>query len=196
MVDIQISDITNGNIVNNEWVGTGVFDVLMDAINKNINVQYLDNRITGNDYANVYLGSLQAVLAQSMQYVLQEKVTEAQIDNLAADNLLKTKQLEVVEQELVLKTTEANRLRDTTEAELEKQWGYDVTRDINDELILGNSTGEGNIDIEITLKEEQEKDAYTSRILKDKQAANLGLDLVVKTANTSPEIIYTPKYEE
>ena len=133
MVDIQVSDITNGDIVNKEWVGTGVFDVLMDAVNKNINIQYQNNRITGNDYANVYLGSLQAVLAQSVQYALQEKVAEAQIDNLIAQT---------------------------------------------------------------ALTEEQEKDVYTSRVIKDKQAANLGLDLVVKAANSSPEAIYTPKYEE
>lgn len=133
MADIQVSDITNGSIVDNEWVGTGVFDVLMNAVNKNINIQYQSNRITGHDYANVYLGSLQAVLAQSVQYTLQEKAAEAQIDNLAAQT---------------------------------------------------------------ALTEEQEKDVYTSRVIKDKQAANLGLDLVVKTANANPEAIYTPKYEE
>ena len=78
--DIVIEDVTNGSVVNNEWVGTGVFDKLMDAVNKNIAIQYDTGRIKGPQYAEVYLGALQSVLAQSVQYVTQEKLTEAQID--------------------------------------------------------------------------------------------------------------------
>jgi hypothetical protein len=142
MADITIDDITN-------TPKTGIFDKLMAAVDSHINTQYLDNRITGSDYANVYLGSIQAVLQAAVQYNLQEQLTEAQIDGIAADNLLKAKQLEIAEQELALKTTEANRLRDTTEAELEKQWGYDVTRDAEGNLVLGAVTGNGKIDKDI-----------------------------------------------
>lgn len=141
MADITLDDITNvGN--------TGAFDVLMSAVDSHINAQYLNNRITGSDYANVYLGSIQAVLQAAVQYNLQEQLTEAQIDGVAADNLLKAKQLEIAEQELSLKAAEADRLRDMTEAELEKQWGYTVTRDGNGDLVLGASTGAGRIDKE------------------------------------------------
>lgn len=196
MADIQLSDITNGNVVNQEWQGTGVFDELMMAFNKNIELQYNKNRITGSDYATVYVQGIQTVLQQSMQFVLQEKQVEAQIASLEADNLLKAKQLEIAEQELALKVTEANRLRDTTEAELEKQWGYEVTRDADGELVFGASTGLGKVDKDIALIEEQEKSVYVERVLKDKETANLGLDEVVKTANTNPEAVYTPKYEE
>ena len=69
----DLSEITNGSLIDNEWDGTGVFDKLIDAVNKNIEAQYSKGRITGNDYANVYLGSMQSVIAQSVQYVLQEK---------------------------------------------------------------------------------------------------------------------------
>lgn len=246
MADIALNDITN--------VGdTGIFDVLMNAVDSHINTQYLNNRITGSDYANVYLGSIQAVLQAAVQYNLQEQLTEAQIDGIAAENLLKAKQLEIAEQELVLKETEANRLKDLTEAELEKQWGYDVTRGIDDQLELGVSTGAGKIDKDIDVAErgmveqeltgtaqrtilateeqakqyevdnllpeqllkiqeeidllqtqdlntlEQVKATYAERILKDKQAAKLGLDNAMKlseTARTSdPNYIYTPRYE-
>lgn len=96
---IQISDITNN-------ADTGIFDQLMAAVNKHIDDQYLNNRITGSDYANVYLGSMQAVLAQSVQFALQEQLTEAQTDGVLADNLIKTKQLEIVEQELLAAYTD------------------------------------------------------------------------------------------
>lgn len=177
-VDIIVDDITNTE-------STGIFDKLMEAVNSNIEKQYLENRITGSDYANVYLSSIQAVLQQSVQYVLTEQLTEAQIDGIAADNLLKAKQLEIAEQdllikeqelliraeELALKITESNRLRDTTEAELEKQWGYNVTRDANGDLVLGASTGEGKIDKDIDIVErgmlEQEATGTKQRIILD-----------------------------
>lgn len=122
MADINLDDITNSQ-------GTGVFDKLMEAVSNQIESQYLNNRITGSDYANVYLGGMQAVLQQSMQYVLQEQLTEAQI---------------------------------------------------------------GDVEASIALK-------YTDRVLKDKQAAKLGLDNVMKNSEASrtsdPTFVYTPNYE-
>lgn len=88
MTDILLTDLTNGSLVGNEWVGTGVFDKLMEAVNKNIESQYLKGRITGVNYAEVYLGAIQSVIAQSAQYILQEKVTEANVDNLISQNEL------------------------------------------------------------------------------------------------------------
>ena len=80
--NIAIEELTDGALdANNEWVGTGIFDKLIDAVNKNIEGQYNKGRIDGKDYAEVYLGSMQSVIAQSMQYVLQEKLAEAQVDS-------------------------------------------------------------------------------------------------------------------
>jgi hypothetical protein len=107
MTDIQITDVTNGSVQTDPssgsqtWLGTGVFDKLVEAVNKNIELQYMEGRITGSDYANVYLGSMQAVLAQATQFVLQEKVTEAQIADINAGLLLKQQQLVNLQDELV-----------------------------------------------------------------------------------------------
>jgi hypothetical protein len=123
MAEILITDITNVD-------GTGIFDKLMDAVNKQIETQYLNNRITGSDFANVYLSSLQAVLQQSIQFTLQQQLTEAQIADTNASIALK----------------------------------------------------------------------YTEQVLKDKQAAKLGLDNVMKQSESSkdsnPDFIYTPRYED
>lgn len=121
MTDIVIEDVTTGTID-----GTGIFDKLMVSVKSHIQDEYDKGRLKGADYANVYLGVMQAVLAQSIEFSLREKQTETQI-----------------------KLTEA-----------------------------------------------QIKESYTDRVLKDKQAAMLGLDNVMKTGNTSPEAVYTPKYEE
>lgn len=100
--DIVLTDLTNGSVVSEEWVGTGVFDVLMHAVNENIDLQYQQNRITGTEYAEVYLGSMQAVIAQSVQFLLQEKVQEAQVDKIADGILTSTKQREVMDAQIAL----------------------------------------------------------------------------------------------
>lgn len=99
MANIELNNITNTD-------GTGVFDKLMEAVNKQIETQYFNNRITGNDYANVYLGGMQAVLQQSMQFALQEQLTEAQIEDVVAGTALKAKQLDIAEQERLAKAFE------------------------------------------------------------------------------------------
>jgi hypothetical protein len=126
-VELDIKDVTDGSLDgNDDWKGTGIFDVLMEAVNENIASQYKKNRITGSDFANVYLGSVQAVLQQSVEYSLRKSTVEA----------------------------------------------------------------------ELRLTEERIKLTYVERVLKDKQAADLGLDEVVKDSNVSPDAVYQPKYTE
>ena len=47
-----------------------------------------------------------------------------------------------------------------------------------------------------TLLEEQIKNSYTDRVMKDKQTAMLGMDGVMKKQNliTDKNVVYTPKY--
>lgn len=159
MVDIQLTDITTGTVE-----GTGVFDKLMKAVKEHIKEEYENGRIKGPDYAQVYLGALQGVLGQSVEYVLREKLTEAQADGLKKEAELKEyellnikpKELELLEKDLLLK---------------EKA---------------------------LLLQEEQVKLTYVERVIKDKEAAALGMDKVVKVANTAAttEAVYTPKYKE
>jgi hypothetical protein len=77
---IDVVELTNGSVINQEWQGTGVFDTLITAVNKNIELQYNKGRITGNDYAVAYLGALQSTLQQSVEFLLRRDLTEAQVD--------------------------------------------------------------------------------------------------------------------
>jgi hypothetical protein len=217
--------------------GTGTFDKLMNSVNLYLNDQYNNGRLKGTDYANVLLGSIQAVLQQAVQFELQEELTEAQVgiaqkdlelkdeqilgmqkDNEVKDEqvlmsqyereFIQPKQLEKLEEEIdllqtqdldVLKSTDVKE-RQMVEAELTgakqrtlleteeeiKQYEHDVLQLDQHNTNLKQQT----------LLEEQEKTTYTERVLKDKQAAALGLDTVVKIANVTPEAVYTPKYEE
>ena len=79
MATIDLRALTDGTVQDSEWSGTGIFDILINAVNENIEIQYKKGRIKGADYANVYLSSMQAVIAESVQFLQQKQLTEAQI---------------------------------------------------------------------------------------------------------------------
>ena len=131
---IDINDFSNGQIDTTNpqdprWVGTGVFDIIMKAANENIKIQNQTSRITGAEYAEVYLGTMQSAISEAMKFLLAKEITEK----------------------------------------------------------------------EISLKEAQIKIAYVERVIKDKEAAALGLDNVIKLREASRAngtYVYVPAYEE
>ena len=121
MTQIEITDLTNGYNVNQEWQGTGVFDKLMSAVNKNIEIQYQKGRITGSDYAQVYTQSLQATLQQAVEFLLRKDLTEAQIDiarqqaiSAYVERIGKDKEVAKMGLDNVVKNAEAERLTNST----------------------------------------------------------------------------------
>ncbi len=56
--------------------GTGCFDQLMNTTKLHLVREYEDDRITKDEYSTVYLGAMQAVLAQSVQYLLNHQSAE------------------------------------------------------------------------------------------------------------------------
>src|SRR5574344_1643519 len=101
---IQLTDLTNGSTKREAgtqpvWEGTAIFDVLMKAVNENINIQYELTRITGSDYATVYLGAIETCIKEATNLLLQKaiadkeiEVKQAQILNIQEDTRLKTAQ--------------------------------------------------------------------------------------------------------
>lgn len=141
--EINIVEVTNGSVIAKEWTGTGIFDTLLNAMNKNIELQYVQGRIVGKDYADVYLASLQTTLQQSIDYVFKKDLIYWQIEVAKIE-------LEIKKTEAAIRKAELAASLDRLHVELEKQWGYDVTRDpITDEIVLSTSNGNGKIDFEI-----------------------------------------------
>ena len=91
---VDINDFSNGYIDNSnpqepKWEGTGVFDIIMKAANENIKIQNQTSRITGAEYAEVYLGTMQSAIAEAMKFLLNKdqiikdlEVKQANIDLL------------------------------------------------------------------------------------------------------------------
>ena len=91
---VDINDFSNGSIDASDpqdpkWNGTGVFDIIMKAANENIKIQNQTSRITGAEYAEVYLGTMQSAIAEAMKFLLNKdqiikdlEVKQANIDLL------------------------------------------------------------------------------------------------------------------
>lgn len=83
--------------------GSGVFDILMRANKAHLDDEYAKNRIRGPEYATVYLGSLEAVMRASLEFLLQKEKSAAEIALIEAQTELVTQQtLNAVTEGLVL----------------------------------------------------------------------------------------------
>ena len=104
---IQLSDLTNGSTVRASgtqpvWEGTAIFDVLMKAVNENINIQYELTRITGSDYATVYLGAIETCIKEATNLLLQKAIADSRnyVTGLSQtiDTMINTKVSKSIEQ--------------------------------------------------------------------------------------------------
>ena len=85
---ILLSELVNGDLSGTDWVGTGVFDVLIDAFNKNIETQFAEGRIDSPDYAATYLGGIQTAMQQAIEFLLRQRELEAKIDQIKTETKL------------------------------------------------------------------------------------------------------------
>ena len=77
---ITQANLTQGSaltVTNNIVTGTGVFDDLMEAVTTHLEAQYQLGRITGGNFATVYLGAMQAAISQSVAFTLGQESTNA-----------------------------------------------------------------------------------------------------------------------
>lgn len=93
---IEFTDLTTG-----EHEGRGAFDELMRTAGSHLEREFKEDRINGNEYATVYLGTLSAAMATSLQYVLGHGIASRQEEMLANQNLKIIQETLVVAQQLV-----------------------------------------------------------------------------------------------
>ena len=80
MADISFSTLSNATTATD---GTGNFDKLMKVVTLHVEAQFNAGRITGTDYATVYLGALQSTLAQAVTFTLNMNKANNEADLLA-----------------------------------------------------------------------------------------------------------------
>ena len=93
MASISTSDLTQASGVTTSTdgkytvTGTGVFDDLMEAVNAHLDAQFNLGRLTGADYATVYLGAVQSSMQQSVAFILGKQQADKQAELLEAQKL-------------------------------------------------------------------------------------------------------------
>ena len=77
---ITIADLTAGvsTDAGNVVTGTGVLDDMMETVNAHMAAQFNLGRITGSDYATVYLTAIQATLQHAVAYTVGMQKGNAQ----------------------------------------------------------------------------------------------------------------------
>jgi len=81
MAEITVNELTDKTTTDE---GTGIFDVLMNTTELHLKDQYDEGRITGEEFATVYLGALQSVLAQSVKFTLDKQAADKQAELIDA----------------------------------------------------------------------------------------------------------------
>ena len=74
---------------------TGNFDELMKTVTLHLEEQFNAGRITGTDYATVYLGALQSVLAQAVNFTLNMNKANKETDLLTQKEITEWAQTEL-----------------------------------------------------------------------------------------------------
>ena len=97
---IDITDFSNGQIDTTNpqdpsWEGSGIFDVIIKAANENIKIQHKTSRITGAEYAEVYLGTMQSAISEAMKFILNKKTIEKGLE--AQDVSISISEVQLVE---------------------------------------------------------------------------------------------------
>lgn len=80
MTDILITEVTTKALS-----GTGAFDTFMYSVDQHLQREHDSGRITGNDYAQVYLSALQATMQQAITFVLEKQNASAMADKTVAE---------------------------------------------------------------------------------------------------------------
>ena len=107
---LNVTELTTAEIA-----GTGVFDVLMQSVKNHVQEEHTKSRITGKEYATVYLEALQSTMAQSIEYLLRAKTLGFELDNLGKQGVLLDHQAEIAIKDAQLKFAQIAQTQAQTE---------------------------------------------------------------------------------
>ena len=134
-----IAPISNKDLTTKVVNGTGIFDELMTAAHAHLDQEWGKQRITGTQYAEVYLGQMTAVLQQSVAFLVQRDaiylnnlLTQAQIDKANKELALLDKQIELIEAQIA--SQEANNTLIAQKVKTEKAQIQDT---VDGEVVVG-----------------------------------------------------------
>ena len=109
MAAITIAQLTESTLE-----GQGTFDVLMAATRAHLENEFKKGRITGPEYASVYVQALQVTMEQALQFLLNQQKVDQEAQLLAAQVATETAQTDLVNAQI----TNLSKERDKLDAEI------------------------------------------------------------------------------
>jgi hypothetical protein len=166
----QGSSVTN---TNNVITGTGVFDDLMESVTAHLEAQFQLGRITGTDFATVYLGAMQSALSASVSYTLGQEKTNADVELISKQGLkVDADKLLVDAQELLTDAqkikVDADKTLTDNQAATELKKALDIVNTTTNRS-AAQTTSENTAIKQRILLEKQALDTVSSTSLKDAQ---------------------------
>ncbi|EAI8859975.1 hypothetical protein [Campylobacter fetus] len=111
-ISMDINILTNGNKVKNgqffEWKGSAILDKLISVLGKNIEIQFDNGRILGNDFASAYIQMLQIASTQAMAWIQLSKDLSLKQRDLDIKESLNEVETCVKNKQLALQETKTN----------------------------------------------------------------------------------------
>lgn len=106
---VTIDELTTNVSVDSNHVvtGDGVFDDVMETINKHIVAQYSAGRLKAENVATLYVGIVPTALSESIKFLLQRKTNTQQLRVLEAQEALYIRQKEAFDDNKYQKLFEA-----------------------------------------------------------------------------------------
>lgn len=95
-----IAPLTLADLTEAKLDGTGAFDVLMRATSTHLDKQFDQNKLRGADYAQVYLGGMQAILQNAVVFLLQKDEAANKANLVGAQITLAELQAELLQIEI------------------------------------------------------------------------------------------------
>ena len=105
----QASSLTTSTDGKYTVTGDGIFDDLMEAVNTHLSAQFNLGRLTGADYATVYLGALQSSLQGSVQFILGKQQADKQADLLTKQIVTEDKKALDVVSTITVRNTQSSK---------------------------------------------------------------------------------------
>ena len=92
---LLFTDYTDNVVADSDYkvTGDGMFDDLMESFTVHVDSQFCNSRLSGDQYAQVYLGGLQEVMKTSAKIFLEKDIADKQQELIDAQILLVEQQV-------------------------------------------------------------------------------------------------------
>ena len=102
IVSYTVEDFTTAIQPNSDVAGLGIFDVMMNSVRANVYEEYEEGRITGAEYAQVYLSAMNSAGDRALQFLLQKDKAALEANNISLQGDILKLQAEKLALEVLL----------------------------------------------------------------------------------------------